>query len=77
MIFEGYTNGSDKSWADGLISTGDRGLIEQIGSDDFEVALPAMATDNNLPVGGLAYADLKRLIIAWVRQIRKDEAVVR
>jgi acyl-CoA synthetase (AMP-forming)/AMP-acid ligase II len=46
MIFEGYTNGSDKSWTDGLISTGDRGLIDEHG------LLSILGRDDDMVISG-------------------------
>jgi acyl-CoA synthetase (AMP-forming)/AMP-acid ligase II len=46
MIFEGYTNGSDKQWADGLISTGDRGMIDEHG------LLRILGRDDDMVISG-------------------------
>jgi acyl-CoA synthetase (AMP-forming)/AMP-acid ligase II len=46
MIFDGYTNGNDKARANGLISTGDKGRIEEHG------LLMVMGRDDDMVISG-------------------------
>ncbi|MFI7586465.1 AMP-binding protein [Spongisporangium articulatum] len=46
MTFEGYTNGNDKARANGLLSTGDKGMIDENG------LLMVMGRDDDMVISG-------------------------